>query len=176
MKRRQDQEPETSDSQMDQTGIRDRAKEFIGTVRAGTNCKVILVSPENIPTIWGNVIPLMEPSQNEQRELSIDDFLDRLMDGEMQLWVAIEDKEITACMISQFATFPQKRVLRIVYISGEGMDRWIENFPMVEDFALINGCTFLEVWGRKAWIKILKEWDWECKYHIITKDLTARMH
>ena len=162
--------------QTDKTDISERVKEFIDTVRVGTNCKVILVSPENIPTIWGNVIPLMEPSQNEQRELSIDDFLDRLMDGEMQLWVAIEGKEIIACMISQFATFPQKRVLRIVYISGEGMDRWIENFPMVEDFALMNGCTFLEVWGRKAWIKILKEWDWECKYHIITKDLTARMH
>jgi len=90
--------------------------------------------------------------------------------------IAVENKEIIACMISQFATYPQKRVLRIIFISGEGMDRWIENFPMVENFALMNGCTFLEVWGRKAWVKILKDWDWECRYHIITKDLTARMH
>ena len=103
--------------------------------------------------IWEDVIPLMEASQNEQRELSIDDFFECIMDETMQLWVAIEDKEIIACMGSQFATFPQKRVLRIIYISGEGMDRWIENFPMVENFALMNGCTFLEVWGRGAWVK-----------------------
>ena len=172
-------EGEISSTPMDQTGIRDRAKEFISLTKRhqhGFNCKVALVNSEDIPMIWDDVIPLMEPSQNEQRELSIDDFFDRLMEGEMQLWVAIEDKEIIACMISQFATFPQKRVLRIIYISGEGMDRWIENFPMVENFALMNGCTFLEVWGRGAWVKILKKWDWECKYHIITKDLTARMH
>ena len=179
MSRQKNPEGEISSTQMDQTGIPDRAKEFISLknpLQHGSNCKVAIVNSEDVPMIWDNIIPLMEPSQNEQRELSIDDFFDRLMEGEMQLWVAIEGKEIIACMISQFATFPQKRVLRIIYISGEGMDRWIENFPMVEDFALMNGCTFLEVWGRKAWIKILKEWDWECNYHIITKDLTARMH
>ena len=162
--------------QADQITISERAKEEISSIRVGTSCKVALVSTENIPTIWGDIIPLLEPSQNEQRELSIDDFLDCLMEGEMQLWIAVENKEIIACMISQFATYPQKRVLRIIFISGDGMDRWIENFPMVENFALMNGCTFLEVWGRGAWVKILKKWDWECKYHIITKDLTARMH
>ena len=156
--------------------ISERAKETISSIKVGTNCKVILVTPEHIPMIWDHVVPLLEPSQNEQRELSVDDFLEYLMTGDMHLWVAMEKEEVIACMISQFATYPQKKVLRIIFISGEGMDRWIQNFPMVEDFALMNGCTFLEVWGRKAWVKILKDWDWECRYHIITKDLTARMH
>jgi len=167
------------DTPTELTGIRDRAKEFISSknpLQRGFNCKVLLVSLEDVPVIWESVIPLLEPSQNDQREMSIEDFFDCIMEGEMQLWAAVEEKEIIACMISQIATYPQKRVLRIIFISGEGMDRWIENFPMVENFALMNGCTFLEVWGRGAWVKILKEWDWECKYHIITKDLTARMH
>ena len=179
MSNRKDPEGEISSTQTERTGTQDRAKEFISSMKRhlhGYNCKVALVNSEDVPMIWEDVIPLMEASQNQQRELSIDDFFECIMDETMQLWVAIEDKEIIACMVSQFATFPQKRVLRIIYISGEGMDRWIENFPMVENFALMNGCTFLEVWGRKAWIKILKEWDWECNYHIITKDLTARMH
>ena len=51
MKHRRDQEPETSDLQMDQTGIRDRVKEFIGTVQAGTNYKIVLVSPDDVPYI-----------------------------------------------------------------------------------------------------------------------------
>ena len=159
-----------------QTLISDRAKEEIASIKVGGKCKVILVSPENIPTIWDNVIPLMDLSQNGEREMSIDDFFESLMEEKMHLWIALEGKELLACMITQFATHPQKRSLRIIFLGGENMDRWIENFPMVEDFALMNGCTSLEVWGRKAWVKILKEWDWECKYHIITKDLTARMH
>jgi hypothetical protein len=180
MKRREDQEQETLDSQMEPTGIPDRAKEFISQVplthRSGQNCRIALVSPDDVHAIWESVVPLLEPSQHDQSEFSISDFFELITEGEMHLWVAIEGKEIIACMISQFHTVPQKRVLRIIFISGEGMDRWIENFPMVENFALMNGCTFLEVWGRKAWIKILKAWDWDCKYHIITKDLTSRMH
>ena len=160
--------------QTDHTVISDRAKEEIASIKVGKNCKVILVSTENIPTIWDNVIPLLELSQNGERELSIDDFFESLMEERMHLWIALEGKELLACMITQFATHPQKRVLRIIFLGGEGMDKWIDHMHMVEDFALINGCTSLEVWGRKAWLRILK--DWECKYHIITKDLTARMH
>ena len=160
--------------QTNQTLISDRAKEEIASIKVGTSCKVILVSTENIPTIWDNVIPLLELSQNGDRELSIDDFFESLMEERMHLWIALEGKELLACMITQFATHPQKRALRIIFLGGEGMDKWIDHMHMVEDFALINGCTSLEVWGRKAWLRILK--DWECKYHIITKDLTARMH
>ena len=160
--------------QTDHTVISDRAKEEIASIKVGKNCKVILVTPENIPTIWDNVIPLLELSQNGERELSIDDFFESLMEERMHLWIALEGKELLACMITQFATPPQKRALRIIFLGGEGMDKWIDHMHMVEDFALINGCTSLEVWGRKAWLRILK--DWECKYHIITKDLTARMH
>jgi len=162
--------------QTDKTIISERAKEFIDTVRVGTNCQVGLISSSDVPYVWNSIIPLLEPSQNDQMELSVEDFLECLMSGDMQLWVAMEGEEVIACMISQFAEYPQKKVLRIIFISGEGMDRWIKNFPMVENFALMNGCTFLEVWGRKAWIKILKDWDWECKYHILTKDLKGRMN
>jgi len=179
MSNQKDQEAETLDTQMERIGIPDRAKEFISSTKhhlRGSNCKVAMVSPDDVHAIWESVVPLLEPSQHDQSEFSISDFFELITEGEMHLWVAIEGKEIIACMISQFHTVPQKRVLRIIFISGEGMDRWIENFPMVENFALMNGCTFLEVWGRKAWIKILEEWDWECKYHIITKDLTSRMH
>ena len=160
--------------QTDQIIISDRAKEEIASIKVGGKCKVILVSPENIPTIWDNVIPLMELSQTGEHELSIDDFFESLMEERMHLWIALEGSELLACMITQFATHPQKRALRIIFLGGEGMDKWIDHMHMVEDFALINGCTSLEVWGRKAWLRILK--DWECKYHIITKDLTARMH
>jgi len=175
MKHRQDQEPETSDSPMDRTGIRDRAKESIGTVQAGTNCKIILVAPDDIPHIWENVHPHLEAMEpHSEGELSPEDFYESLMNKEMQLWIAIEDKELLASMVTQIIPYPRKRVLRIISIGGEGMDQWIGYIPIVEDWALSMGCTALECWGRKGWLKILK--DWKCSYHIITKDLKGRMH
>jgi hypothetical protein len=171
-------EVETSPMQTEPTGILEvRAKEFISSknpLQRGSNCKAVLVAPDDVPYIWDRILPYIELSQTDEKELSPDDFLDSLVGGEMQLWVVVEDKEIIACMISRFANYPQKKVLRIVFVGGEGMEKWLEFLPLIEDFALMNGCTFMEVWGRKAWLRILK--DWKCTYHIITKDLTSRMH
>ena len=177
MKPRKDQEAVMSDTPMDRTGIRDRAKESISSKSLhplGSNCKVFNVEVDDIPVIWENVLPLINLSQVEGNEMSQEDFFESLMNQDMQLWVALEDTEVVACMVTRIVSYPQKRLLRFVFIGGEGMDKWLENLPIVENFALINGCTSLEIWGRKGWIKILK--DWECKYHIITKDLTNRMH
>ena len=175
MKHRRDQEPETSDLQMDQTGIRDRVKEFIGTVQAGTNYKILLVSPDDVPYIWEKIHPhleLMEP--HSEGELAPEDFYEAITNGDMQLWTAIKNNEIMASMVTQIVPYPRKRVLRIISIAGEEMDGWIKYLPLIEDWALSAGCTSLECWGRKGWLKILR--DWKCAYHILTKDLTARMH
>ena len=178
MSRRQNQEEEMSDTQMEPTGtLSERAREFISSknpLQRGSNCKAVLVAPDDVPYIWDKILPYIELSQTDEKELSPDDFLDSLVGGEMQLWVVVEEKEVIACMISRFANYPQKKVFRIVFVGGEGMEKWLEFLPLVEDFALMNGCTFIEVWGRKAWLRILK--DWKCTYHIITKDLTSRMH
>tara|TARA_R100000963_G_C4568975_1_gene54663 strand:+ start:187 stop:531 length:345 start_codon:yes stop_codon:yes gene_type:complete len=113
-------------------------------------------------------------SPHSEGELEPDDFYDLLVEGEMQLWIALEDGKIIASMISQVVPYPRKRVLRIISIGGEDMDKWINSLPLVEDWALEMGCTSLECWGRKGWLKVLT--DWKCSYHILTKDLTHRVH
>ena len=161
--------------QIDKTVISDRAKESIGTVQAEKNCKIILVAPDDAPYIWENIqshLEAMEP--HSEGELTPDDFYETITSGDMQLWIATRDNQILASMVTQIVPYPQKRVLRIISIGGEGMDQWIGYIPLIEDWALSMGCTALECWGRKGWLRVLK--DWKCSYHILTKDLTGRMH
>ena len=161
--------------QTDKTAISERVKKFIDTVQVETNCKVALVSPEHIPNIWDTVhrhLELMTP--HSEGELQPEDFYEALTNAEMQLWIAIDDGHILASMVSQIIPYPRKQVLRIISIAGKGVEQWMQFLPLVEDWALSVGCTSLECWGRKGWLKVLK--DWKCSYHIITKDLTARMH
>jgi len=84
------------------------------------------------------------------------------------------DKEIIAVMVTQIIPYPKKKVLRVIAIAGEDMDRWFHFLPAIEEWAMELGCTSLEAWGRKGWLKVLK--DWKCSYHILTKDLKNRMH
>ena len=176
MKNRQDQEQEISDSPMDQTGIQARAKEFIGTEQAGTNCKVVLIQPGDLELVWDEVVPLIEAAlKHSEGEVIPEDLVKPIKIGKMQLWVALSDGVIAA-MITEIVVYPRKRVLRVITIAGKdghGMSKWYGFLPLVEGFALSNNCSSLEAWTRKGMAKKLT--DWEHKYMVITKDLKSRM-
>jgi hypothetical protein len=176
MKNRQDQEQEISDSPMDQTGIQARAKEFIGTEQAGTNCKVVLIQPGDLEVVWDEVVPLIEAAlKHSEGEVIPEDLVKPIKTGKMQLWVALSDGVIAA-MITEIVVYPRKRVLRVITIAGKdghGMSKWYGFLPLVEGFALSNNCSSLEAWTRKGMAKKLT--DWEHKYMVITKDLKSRM-
>ena len=176
MKHRQDQEQEILDSQMDQTGIQARAKEFIGTEQAGTNCKVVLIQPGDLEVVWDEVVPLIEAAlKYSEGEVIPEDLVQPIKTGKMQLWVAMSGGVIAA-MITEIVVYPRKRVLRVITIAGKdgrGMSRWYGFLPLVEGFALSNNCSSLEAWTRKGMAKKLT--DWEHKYMVITKDLKSRM-
>ena len=179
MKHRQDPEPETSDSPMDRIGIRDRAKEFISQTplphQSGQNCRIALVSPEDVSVVWPSILEYVEEVvSHSQGEATSDHYYEELTSGTMQLWVSIEGKEVLACMVTQIAPYPNKQVLRIIALGGVEMEKWIQFLPDIEHWAMNVGCTSLEAWGRKGWLRILQ--DWKCSYHILTKDLTNRMH
>ena len=160
---------------MDGIELQDRAKEEIASIRAGKDYKIVLVSSDDVPYIWEKIHPHLEAMEpHSEGELAPEDFYEAITNGDMQLWTAIKDNEIMASMVTQIVPYPRKRVLRIISIAGEEMDGWIKYLPLIEDWALSVGCTSLECWGRKGWLKILK--DWKCSYHILTKDLTSRMH
>jgi hypothetical protein len=181
MKRHQDHEPEISDSPTELTGIRDRAKEFISQTplphQSGQNCKVLLVSPSDISVVWDDVVEFIDLAlKHSEGELISDDLILPLNNGEQNLWVALEEGEIIAAMITEIIPHPRKRVLRVITIGakdGHGMDKWYDFLPAVEGFALNNECSSLEAWTRKGMARKLK--DWKHTYMVITKELKGRM-
>ena len=138
--------------------------------------KAHLVSPEDVPYIWDDVGPMINRvTEHSEGELETDDFLEHLMSGGMQLWIATEDKEIIMSMVTQVIAYPQKRILRIIAIAGKNFREGHDNFiNMVEAFAIKRQCSSLELWGRKGWKKMLPEWN--SNYIVFTKDLKERMH
>ena len=178
MKRRQDREAVMSDTPKGRTGIRDRARESISSKNLhlhGSNCRIVLIHPDDIDTVWESILPYMEEVvSHSQGEATSDHYYEELSSGSMQLWAAVEEEELLACMVTQIAPYPNKKVMRIIALGGVEMDKWIQFLPDVEHWASSVGCTALEAWGRKGWLKILK--DWECSYHILTKEIKGRMH
>ena len=106
--------------------------------------------------------------------MSAEDFYTVLVDGEMQLWIAVEDKEVIASMVTQVITYHSKKTLRVIAIAGGEIKRWFHFMTQLEEFAILMGCSSLEAWGRKGWKKILT--DWKDSYVVYTKELDRRLH
>ena len=136
--------------------------------------KAQIVQPEDIAYIWEQVAPLLERTkEHSEGELETDDFLEPLTHGDMQLWIATENKEMHSAMVNQIVTYPQKQILRVISIAGSNFKKLYEFNDMVESFAIKTGCSGMELWGRKGWKKLLP--DWESNYIVYTKDYKHRM-
>ena len=136
--------------------------------------KAHLLQPEDVAYIWEDVAPMLaRVTSHTEGELEPDDFIEPLTHGEMQLWIAIEDKEIIAALITQVIPYPQKKVLRLISLAGEDFNKFKDFISMVESFAIRSECSSLEMWGRKGWKKLLP--DWRDSYIVFTKDIKERM-
>ena len=136
--------------------------------------KAHIVQPEDIAYIWDEVAPLLEKvKEHTEGELETDDFLEPLTHGDMQLWIATEQSDVHAVMVTHLITYPQKKILRIISLAGEDFEEIRSFQEMIEGFAIKLGCTALEMWGRKGWKKLLP--DWKDTYIVYTKDLKMRM-
>ena len=149
--------------------------ESIGTTeQLGQPCNVALVSVDKVASIWEEVYPLLEKAQvYAAGELDTQDFFEMVENGDMQLWIAEDDGGIFAMMLTEFVQYPRKKVMRIVSIGGKEMNRWMKYFPALEAAALSVGCTGFEIFGRKGWLRVLK--DWKCSYHVLTKDIKHKL-
>jgi hypothetical protein len=138
--------------------------------------KAGIVDIKDVQYVWPKVEPMLDKvCHRSQGELLAKDYLPYIMDGDMQLWLGLDEDKIFISMVTQFIYYPQKKILRVIAIAGEKFLEAHEKFnDMFESFAITNDCSALELWGRKGWKKMLPEWN--SKYIVFTKDLTKRMH
>ena len=133
-----------------------------------------LLAPEDVAYVWEEVVPLLaRVAPHTEGEMEPDDYIEPLTHGDMQLWVVVENKRVNAALVTQIIPYPQKRILRLISLAGDNFQDIKDFLEMVEVFALKNGCTALEMWGRKGWKKLLS--DWKDSYIVFTKDLKTRM-
>jgi len=138
------------------------------------NCQVALVEAEDVDMVWGEVSPLIRKALlHAEGELIPEDIKKHLDTSDLRLWVALENKDVLAAMVTEIIQYPRKKIVRVITLAGKDMNMWYEFLPMVEGYAIRNGCSSLEAWSRKGMARKLK--DWKHSYDIITKDLKQRM-
>ena len=142
--------------------------------KSNVRCKVALLEAEDIDMVWDEAYPLIEKAlRYAEGELIPEDIKKHLDAGNLRLWVALQDKNVIASMVTEIIQYPRKKIVRVITLAGKNMDLWYDFLPMVEGYAIRHGCSSLEAWTRRGMTRKLR--DWRHSYDIITKDLKERM-
>ena len=129
---------------------------------------VTRVPSEDLEFIWSQVAPLIEKALDET--YNIKDILYGLANDRMQLFISWNDNRVERAVVTEIAQYPQAKILRYFLAGGRNLENWLERIQeKIEKFAKQNKCTYLEVAGRKGWVRKLK--GYKMKAIILSKEI-----
>lgn len=128
----------------------------------GSTLDYYIVEKHEINTIWNDVKDLIAKTNDDV--LNEEDILEYLKTGYYTLWIATEHDSdaIVWAMTTEYSYYPKHKMCRVVTIAGKRMSDWIEDLYILEDWARAQGCAYMDMYARKGWKKVLKEYKEDC--------------
>tara|TARA_B100000900_G_scaffold401813_1_gene406904 strand:+ start:440 stop:868 length:429 start_codon:yes stop_codon:yes gene_type:complete len=127
------------------------------------------VPREAIDIVWGDVSSLLNKAiLTSGGKYHIDDIYENLTKGYYNLWLIVDDKDgekVIAALTTRIIWYPNRKAMAMDWIGGKRMMEWLPKaMDILTDFAKDCGCSHLEGYGRKAWSKVLKKYNWKPEY------------
>ena len=127
------------------------------------------VPREAIDIVWNDISNMLNKAiQTSGGKYHIDDIYHHLHEGYYNLWLIIDnesDKKVIAAITTRIIEYPNRKAMAMDWIGGKRMMEWLPiAMDRLTEFAKDCGCSHLEGYGRKAWSKILKKYNWNPEY------------
>jgi hypothetical protein len=127
------------------------------------------VPREAIDIVWGDVSGLLNKAiLTSGGKYHIDDIYENLTKGYYNLWLIVDDKDgekVIAALTTRIIWYPNRKAMAMDWIGGKRMMEWLPKaMEILTDYAKDCGCSHLEGYGRKAWSKVLKKYNWKPEY------------
>ena len=126
-----------------------------GTEANFEDYKLWYVNASDIPAVWPQVVDLIAKTDDPETHHS--DIYQELAQGNWVLWIATDSDGVikVACTV-HIVFYPKTKVCRVETIGGDGMEHWLKFLHPIEEWAKLNECTAMDVWGRRGWERALK--------------------
>ncbi len=138
--------------------------------------RILLVDRELLPYAWNFVLPLLETAKDHyDNYYSEADILQQLLSKTSHLWIIARTEamgDIRCLVITEWLGFPKNKVLRIKMFAAKELSDYVPRIlSAIEDWAIKNGATRIQVTGRPAWISLLKEHGYQPEAIVLFKDM-----
>jgi hypothetical protein len=126
---------------------------------------ISLVPVGSVAGVLPALLPHLQTSAQWTRgRATIDDILQMVLSGQMQLWAAHNERQIFGHVITEIKSYPRCKMLTIQYCAMEpGMLEQVEDEmqSVAARFAKDAGCAGVEFVGRPGWRDTAKKYGYE---------------
>tara|TARA_R100000700_G_scaffold35690_1_gene44433 strand:- start:1132 stop:1569 length:438 start_codon:yes stop_codon:yes gene_type:complete len=97
--------------------------------------------------------------------------------NKMQLWVLWDNsKKATiekyyGVVVTEIAERKLKKSCNIFIVTGRHRQKWQHLIKIIEDFALQQNCSNIELIARKGWKKIMEQYDYKETHVVLEKPI-----
>ena len=129
----------------------------------GSTIEYYIVEKHEINTVWNDVKDLIAKTSDEL--LNENDVLQSLQTGEYILWIGTkpDSHEIVVALTVEYRCYPRHKMCQVVTVAGENMKEWVdESIKVLEDWAKAQGCAYMDMYARRGWKKVLKDYKERC--------------
>lgn len=121
---------------------------------------VSLVPKQYVHQCWPNIEGFMEKAADyTYGRYHAEDIYDLVSQrDDYHLWVAFDGDKHYGAVVSNFVSYPNKRVLALQFCGGEQLALWkTDMLELLKRWARDTNCEAIESTGRKGWMKIFED-------------------
>lgn len=124
-----------------------------------TSAELICVDPKEIRKVWPYVAHLLRAAILRTGLSDWQEIEDSVLDGDALLWFAWDGHKIIAAASTSLSKPNGRLICTLTACGGENMKQWFPLLEKIEAYARDEGCDCVRVYGRKGWLRALKDYQ-----------------
>lgn len=116
------------------------------------------VPADLVSTMWPRVSPLLRAAYLRTDLSHTEELAADVLFGRAVLWVAMRGGAIEAAAVTKLDRTDRHLVCVITACGGGNMAGWLGHLAVIEHWARGEGCAKVRVFGRKGWVRKLKDY------------------
>lgn len=130
---------------------------------------VSTVRPDQARDYWPHIQPHIERALEYGWNTS-DEVLALIEVAQAQCWLAVDEGKVLGAWVTRIEQSERGRFCLLWLAGGERLHEWLHLVgEHTEPWAKENGCTQMQMVGRKGWVKRLPDYKWTSI--VLRKDL-----
>ena len=140
--------------------------------------KLVNIPSSNLDDVWSLVKKDISEALSYSGNHTDAQFVyDCVKENKMQLWVVWDkDKKTTidkyyGVVVTEIVKRKLIQSCNVFIVTGRQRQKWQHLINVLEDFAIENNCTNMELIARKGWEKIMEQFDYKKTHVVLEKQI-----